>query len=42
MKQFKLVAVGIVLSVLIGCGVFNEAAETKLASKAWCAESCSK
>lgn len=40
MKQIKLVAVGAALAILLGCGVLNEATESKLASKAWCAESC--
>lgn len=42
MKQFKLVAVGAALSILIGCGVLNEAADYKRTSTAWCAEACQK
>lgn len=42
MKAFKLVGCGIALALVVGFGPFNEATDAKLASHAWCAETCSK
>jgi hypothetical protein len=42
MKPFKLVLCGMSLAVLLGCGLFDEAADYQLARKGWCVEVCGK